>query len=188
MRRNPLLAAVFVAIALAILALTVVLPRGREVGRVEAQVERASARVADLRIQLGVLEATPPTDVAAEVAEVRRQVPSTAALPDLLHALTEAAETAGVTFRGVSVSPGTASATAAVSAIPISIAAVGAYFDLARFVFELEHLDRLLRVSAVSLAPGEAGGLTLSVTAEAYTTDVSLGPGTDPAPGAEVGA
>ena len=66
--------------------------------------------------------------------------------------------------------------------------AEGAYFDLARFVFELEHLDRLSRVSGISVSPTGQKGLTLSVTAEVYTTDQSTGPGSVPDPGVEVGA
>lgn len=188
MRRNPVLAAAIVALGLLVFAFTVVVPRGREVGEVEAQVAAEDARVADLRTQLAVLEATPPTDVAAAVSAVREQVPSTAALPDLLRSLTGAAERAGVEFSGVTMTPGGPAPSASVSTIPLAITVNGGYFELARFLFELEHLDRLNRVSGISLSGAGEGGLSMSVTAEVYTTDTSFGPGADPAPGVEVGA
>lgn len=188
MSRNPVFAAIAVAFALVAFAFTFVLPKGREVGEVEAKVAAEDARVAELRTQLAVLEATPPTDVAAAVAAVRAQIPATAALPGLIRSLTGAAERAGVSFSGVTLTPGGPAPSASVSTIPLTITVSGGYFDLARFLFEIEHLDRLTRVSAISLSAGGEGGLSMSVTAEVYTTDMSLGPGADPAPGAEVGA
>lgn len=187
MRRNPLFAAVGVALGLVLFAVIVVLPRGREVGVVRDEVAGADARVAALDLQLAELEATPPADVADRAAALRAQIPSTAGLEKLLGALTDAADRSGVSFGGVTLSAGAPTDASGVTAIPVSLTASGQYFDLARFLFELEHLERLVRVSGFTLAAGD-GGLTMSVTGNVYTTDPSVGPGTDPAPGAAVGS
>lgn len=187
MSRNPILAAVAVALGLAVFAFGIVLPKGREVGEVEAKVATEDARVAELRTQLAVLEATPPTDVARAVSAVRAQVPSTADLPALIRSLTGAAERSGVDFSGFTVTPGGPAPSASVSTIPLAITVSGGYFELARFLFELEHLERLAYVRTISVSPGD-GGLVLSLAVDVYTTDTSAGPGSDPAPGPEVGA
>lgn len=188
MRRNPVLAAVVVALGLLLFASVIVFPRGREVGEVESKLSAADAELTELKTQLAILQSTPPTDVAAEVASVRQQIPSSAAIPDLLRSLRGAAEVAKVSLGGVTLSPGGPAANSSVFALPLAITVSGGYFELARFLFELEHLDRLIRVSNISVSGGGDGGLSLSVTAEAYTTDGSVGPGADPAPGPEVGA
>lgn len=187
MSRSPLLAAAAVALGVLVFAFTIVVPRGREVAAVEARVADEDARVVELRTQLAILEATPSTDVAAALASVRAQVPSTAALSDLIRLLSGAAVRSGVGLLSVTLTPGGQATSASVSTIPLAITVAGGYFDLARFLFELEHLDRLTRVSAFSLSDG-GEELSMSVTAEVYTTDASFGPGADPAPGAEVGA
>lgn len=188
MRRNPFIAGAIVAVTLVAFAVSIVLPRGREVALVEQQVVSADARNSELASQLAVLKSTPSTDVATEVAAVRRQIPSTPALPELLRSLTDASRAAGVALGSVTFGVGSAASVTSVSVLPVTISATGGYFDLARFVFELEHLDRLAKVASISILEGEAGALALTVTAEVYTTDPSFGPGSDPAPGSEVGA
>ena len=186
-RRNPLAVGAIIVVALAILAFVVVLPRGREVARIETQITEAEAKVGELNAQLATLRGVNAASLAAEIALIRSQIPSTAALPDLLALLTAAAERAGVTLGGISIGGASTSTAASVSVIPVSLTADGGYFALARFVFELEHLDRLSRVSGISIAPTGERGLTLSLTAEVYTTDPSTGPGSAPEPGLEVG-
>lgn len=188
MRRNPLAAGAVVALALAAFAFLVVFPRGREVARIDARIAKAETRVAELESQLVVLQGVDAAELAAQISAIREELPATAALPELLQSLTAAAVRADVTLGGLSVGGVTTSTAASVSVIPVTMTAEGAYFDLARFVFELEHLDRLCRVSGISIAPTGERGLTLSLSAEFYTTDPSAGPGSAPEPGPEVGA
>lgn len=49
---------------------------------------------------------------------------------------------------------GAAATAGALMAIPITINAVGDYFDIAHFLVELEELPRALRISGLTLAPG----------------------------------
>lgn len=188
MRRNPIAVGAAVTLALLFVAFAVVLPRGREVTSIEGQISEAEAQVDALNTQLTAIQGVNAAALAAEIAAIRSEVPASAALPDLLMSLTAAAEAAGVTIVSVSIGGASLSPAASVSAIPVSISADGGYFALARFVFEIEHLDRLSRVSGISLSPSGERGLTLALTAEVFTTDQSVGPGSAPEPGVEVGA
>jgi Tfp pilus assembly protein PilO len=50
--------------------------------------------------------------------------------------------------------PAAGATAGALMAIPITITAVGDYFDVAQFVRELEELPRAMRISGLTLAPG----------------------------------
>lgn len=188
MRRNPLVAGAVTLLGLLALAFGLVLPRGSEVALTEGRLARAESALAESNLRLVELRAIDPADISADLQEVRAQVPASSALPELLRSLSDAADRAGVSLGAITLGAGSASAAASVSAISITTSASGGYFPLARFLFELEHLDRLVRVSSFALAAGGAEGLTVSITAEVYTTDPAVGPGADPAPGAEVGS
>ena len=75
-----------------------------------------------------------------------------------------------------------------VTAIPITMSLTGTYFALDEYLFQLETLPRAAKVISVTLAPAGTGAttvsgtLTMQVTMELYTTDISAGPGSDPGP------
>lgn len=189
MTRNPLVSALLVAVAVLAFLFAFLLPKGAEVGEVESRIAAEEQALFARQSELATLQALDPAALAAELQRYRVAVPSTAELPRLLRDLTVAAATAGVRLITVTpANPQPAAATAA-SAITLSLNAQGSYFELSEFIFELEHLERLGKISTISLSPGGEGtDLALQVTTEVYTTDVSSGPATDPAPGPEVGA
>jgi type IV pilus assembly protein PilO len=110
----------------------------------------------------------------AKLAAVAARIPDNPALPALIRALTTAAKSTGVEL--VSVTPGAPAAAAAgpaagtvtsgkparaasssagqLTAIPINLNVVGGYFQVEQFVGKLETLQRSMRVSALTVAPG----------------------------------
>lgn len=188
MRRNPLIAAIAVVLGLAVLAFGIVFPRGREVTRIRSEVADAEAGLAGVEAQLASLESVDAAAVARDLGVIREQIPSSAALPDLLRVLDRAAAIADVSLTSIGVGAGAASSAASVSVISLTLSAQGGYFALARFLFELEHLGRLSVVRSVSLSPSGERGLTASISADVFTTDPSVGPGSGAEGGPEVGA
>lgn len=167
--------------------LFVLAPRGSEIEALKGEILSAGADLDSLDAQLATLQGIDPQALQAELAGYRTQIPPTADERGIIQALLDASRTAGVSFDGLQFNNGGASSLGPVSVINVSFNANGAYFDLARFLFELEHLDRLAYVRTMSVSPGQAG-LTLALSVDMFTTDTSVGPGSDPAPGAEVGA
>jgi type IV pilus assembly protein PilO len=133
---------------------------------------------AQLQTQLQVLKAQAkalPKQQAA-LAAVAAKIPDNPALPALVRSLTAAATSAGVEL--VSVTPGTPSVPAAAAApaapavpgkpaaaaasssagllsqIPVTLNVVGGYFQVEQFVSNLEGLQRSMRVSGLTVAPG----------------------------------
>lgn len=190
MNRNPLVAGAATLLGLALFAFLVVLPRGAEVGEVQAQIDDAEATLTELQASLAELQAFQASgNATSDLAEIRSLLPPTADLAELLRLLQSAADASGVTLQSVTPGIPTPASAGSASTIPLGISATGEYFALARFAFAVENLPRLARVNAISIASdGEGKSLALQLTAEVYTTDLSAGPGSDPAGGAEVGA
>lgn len=185
--RSPIVVGLVVALGLALFAFIVVLPRGGALEQRRARLAEVQAELTSLEADVAELQALEAQGIATDgLEEARTSIPSTAQLSEFFGSLREAAATSEVAL--VSIGPGTATLAPAgsLSSIPVSISVEGEYFALARFLFELEHLERLVRISGVSVASG-AGVLSMQVSAEIYTTDGSVGPGSDPGPGTEIG-
>jgi Tfp pilus assembly protein PilO len=73
---------------------------------------------------------------------------------------------------------------AGVSVIPTVITVNGSYFAVDEYLFRLESLPRISKVTQIGLVPGPTGypQLALTLTVNFYTTDVSAGPGSEPGP------
>lgn len=171
-RQTAVVTGAVVVVGVLAVALLLVLPRGGDLARIRQEQAAARADVASLEAELEQLQSLQASGTLdEEVAAAERRIPSVANLPEFLAALDEAALRAGVVLTAVA--PGEPAATTAgtVSEIPVSVSAVGGYFPLVRFVFELEHLSRLLRIDGVAVgSPVQGQGLELSVTAVAFTT------------------
>lgn len=189
MRRNPIVVGLAIILGLGLFMLFVVLPRGAEATSIKEQIASEQDRLAAAQADVAALKAAQQQGTAAEdLAGIRKAIPSTPDLPNLLAALEAAAADAGVGLGGVSPGIPTASAAGSASVIPLSISVSGDYFALARFIFDLENQERLAKINSISISGGADGPLAMQVAAEVYTTDLSAGPGSDPAPGPEVGA
>jgi Tfp pilus assembly protein PilO len=66
-----------------------------------------------------------------------------------------------------------------ISVIPVSITVEGTYFAVDEYLFRLESLPRISKVTSITLGLGSGGypQLSLAFTVNFYTTDVSAGPG-----------
>lgn len=190
MRRNPLVFGIAVILGLLLFALFVVAPRGGEVDAIRDEIDAAQQQLASLQSDVAALEAAQEAGTAsADLGSIRKALPTTPELPELFAALQAAASTANVGLSAIAPGVPSASAAGSASVIPLSLTVSGDYFALARFLYELETQPRITRVSAVAISGGgDTGALAMQVTAEVYTTDLNAGPGSDPAPGAEVGA
>jgi Tfp pilus assembly protein PilO len=193
-RRAPIIAGA-ASILVAVLAiLLLVLPKMGEVSQTEEELQAAQDDETSLDAQLGVLQEAqaqaPETE--AEIARIEDEVPPTADLPALFRLLQGAADQAAVDF--FSFTPGSPApdATGSYSTISSAISVTGSYFALDQYLFLLETLPRAAKVTTISVTPSSSGAeeatatstgaLSLSLTVDFYTTDVSAGPGSIPGP------
>src|SRR5206468_1860300 len=108
------------------------------------------------------------------LAKLQSEVPETVQLPTVIRLLNATAEKSAVDFISVSPSTPSLSVTGNVSTLTTQIQVNGSYFAVDEFLFRLESLIRVAKVTQISLAPqGEnQGSLQANLTAEFYTTDL----------------
>ena len=116
------------------------------------------------------------------LAEIATQIPDNPQLPALIRQLSAAAHKSGVSLDSLAPStptPVTAAApagatAAALSQIPVVISVTGSYFNIERFQHMLEHLDRALKTTGLTIAPntgdtatsGDAGAAPNALTGQ----------------------
>lgn len=172
--------ALTVLAALAIMAagwMLLVAPKRGEAADLQEQVAlQVSANAAtETRLEILKAKAKELPKKQAELAKVAAKIPGGPALPNLIRELNRASAEAGVEF--VSVTPGApaplvaappagaaaaapaapaAGPAGALTAIPVNINVVGDFYDVEHFLAELEDLTRALRVTNVTMAPGQS--------------------------------
>ncbi len=161
-------------------------PKRAEAADLREQAEGQLTSNDSTRAQIQVLKAKSKDlpKKQAELAKVAARIPDNPSLPSLVRALTAASTSAGVEF--VSVAPGApvpvlAAAPAAAPApstdgsaappaapapaggaagtlasIPLTLNVVGDYFEIEQFVANLEALPRALRLTNLSVTPGDS--------------------------------
>jgi len=187
-RQGPIIAAA-VSVVLVILAVFfLLLPKMNEVKKVKDDVAEAQATEQSLRSQLSQLQELRENapKMNKQIGKFETQVPPTADLPGLLRLLRGAADASAVDFFSVSPGAPTLNASGAFSVISTGINITGSYFSLEDFLFRLEKLPRVGKITSISISPqqSETGpqSLAMQITVEYYTSDTSAGPGSEPGP------
>jgi Tfp pilus assembly protein PilO len=201
-RRGPLLIGIGSVVLVALAVFFLVLPKSSKIAETNDAIATAEQQEQSLRVQLQALQeaqaAAPQTK--REIDKVETLVPSTADLPALIRMLREASDRAAVDLFQFSPGTPTVDPSGQFSTISTSVNVTGTYFSLDEFLYRLEALPRAAKVTNVSIsAGGESGGtdtstgttttaigggsqLTLQLTVEFYTSDLSAGPGSAPGP------
>jgi Tfp pilus assembly protein PilO len=182
--RTPLIVGVVGAILVLAIVAALILPKASQVRTTNGKLAKASAAELGLEVRLEALKGAQKEAPAnrRRLAKLQSEVPETVQLPSVIRLLNATAEDSAVDFISVSPSTPALSLTGNVSTLSTQIQVNGSYFAVDEFLFRLESLLRVAKVTQISLAPqGEhPGTLQASLTAEFYTTDLSSGPGSDP--------
>lgn len=122
-------------------------------------------------------------DLQAQAPAMQRQldenehlIPKLADTSGLIRLLRLIADKTGVDFSVLSQSDPSTGDTGSFSTIQIQVSIVGRLDQVGQFLWEVENLDRAVKIVSLSMQPKE-GVLTVSISAETYTTDVNSGPG-----------
>jgi Tfp pilus assembly protein PilO len=187
--RKPAIIAGLVGLALILgMVVGLISPKASQVRKKQKEVQTAQQHEGALRTQLEQLQAAAkdaPKD-RKRLAVLQRQIPPTADLPTIIRLLNSTADRSGVDF--MTVAPGNPSPTGPLSVIPVQITIQGGFFAIDQYLYLLEHLSRVSKVSTLTVGAGGTGlpDLNVTLTANFFTTDVSAGPGS--APGGQQGA
>jgi Tfp pilus assembly protein PilO len=189
-QRAPLFAIIGAVVLAVLLVVFVVLPEMGKVSKAKEDLAASQAKEQTLTVQRNALEDTKAN--ASEnrkiIQQVHHQIPPTADEGGLLQLINGAALDSGLDLTTVSPSTPTFDQNTGLSTIVLQVSAVGTYSDVTAFSYRIETLPRAAKITALSLSPGAtttAGtspSLTMTATIEAYTSDASAGPGSEPGP------
>lgn len=183
MNKKPaLIAALVGAVLSVVLVVGLITPKAGQVKAKQKDIEKAQLQQSSLQTELQQLQAAAkdaPKD-RKRLSVLKAQIPPVADLPGLIRQLNTSADRAGVDF--LSITPGQPSAAGIYSVIPVNVTVVGGFFSVDQYLYILETLPRVSKVTAVAIAPGPNGApqLSMNITANFFTTDTSAGPGSVP--------
>jgi Tfp pilus assembly protein PilO len=181
-RRAPIIAAV-ASVALSVLLLFfLVLPKRHQVSAAKEQLQEAQNQEATLVSQRNALlsdkEAAPIAK--STIAKVQQQIPPTLDESGVINLLQSSLNKSTVSW--LTATFGTPASSGNFSIVPVSLSIGGTYFQLAEFMYQIETFPRAAKVTSISVTASEEAFpmLSMQVTLELYTSDVSAGPGSEP--------
>jgi type IV pilus assembly protein PilO len=193
-RRAPILVGVGAVLVVALAVFLLVLPKSADINKASQDLATAQQQEQSLRVQLAALQEAQQEapQTKREIQKVENQVPPTADLPGLIRLLREAADRSAVDLFQFSPGVPALATLGTFSTIPTSVTVTGTYFSLDEFLYRLESLPRAAKVTTVQVSPSgaetttssgtTATQLSLQLTVEFYTSDLSAGPGSVPGP------
>lgn len=164
--------AAVVALLLAAGWFLLVSPQRSDAAKLQQQAAATQTANAALEVQIQTLKAQQKQlpKMQAQLAEVRTEIPETPALPSLIRSLSDAAKAAGVHME--SLAPANPAINGGqLSSQDVAIKVSGGYFEIQRFLNNLERMDRVILVT----------GLGIEEDAETTTTDGTTSTSTDTA-------
>jgi Tfp pilus assembly protein PilO len=194
-RRGPIVAAALGVVMVVLLGVGLILPKMGQVKSTKAQVATEQAKTQTLQVQLASLEALAKqaTKIRAQLAKLNERVPVSADLPGLIRDLNAAASKSAVDFMSVTPGVPAPATTPQVSMIPLQVTVTGGFFSAEEFLYQLETLPRTAKVSSVAItvsapanststttSPSAPQTISLVITANFFTDDLSSGPGSQP--------
>ena len=188
--KAPIIAAVGVVLFCIVLVLVLVLPKVGQVSSAQDELAVAQAQQQTLESQkaaLEDLEARAPENRAL-IDQVGRLIPPTADESGLLLLLNNAAMDSGLDLTTITPTPPALNTAGDLSVIAVSMQVTGTYDDMTQFAYAIETLPRAAQITTMALSPTnelDISGqqlLTAAIQLNAYTTDLSAGPGSSPGP------
>jgi Tfp pilus assembly protein PilO len=181
--RKPAIIAGLVGLVLILgMLVGLISPKASQVRKKQTEVESAQQQQGTLQTQLEQLQAAAkdaPKD-RKRLAVLQRQIPPSADLPGIIRLLNNTADKSGVDF--MTITPSQPTPAGPISLVPVQVSIEGGFFAVDQYLYLLEHLSRVSKVTAVAVSAGTGGlpNLQVSVTANFFTTDINAGPGAIP--------
>jgi Tfp pilus assembly protein PilO len=170
MRQWTILTALGVVGVLAAGWFLMVSPQSSHAKQLRTQATSVEDATRGLQTQISQLkeQAKGQTAQQKRLMDIATQIPDNPQLPALIRQLSAAAHKSGVSLDSMAPSTpapvavaastaGGAGAGVPLSSIPVVISVTGSYFNIESFVRALEHLDRALKTTGLTVAPNSGG-------------------------------
>lgn len=186
-KRAPIFAAIGVVVVVLLVFLLLVNPKRSAVNQAQSDYNAAQTKQTQLEAQLDQLQALKQQaqETRRQLQKFATQIPPTADEPGLIRLMQLAADRAGVDLTVNAF--GNPTPQGNLNAITVDLTVEGQFLQVYQYLYQLETLPRVLRVSHVTITPGQYPLLTVAVSGSTYTTDASAGPGSEVGPQESVG-
>jgi Tfp pilus assembly protein PilO len=189
-QRAPLFAIVGAVVIAVLLVFFLVLPEMGKVSKAKEELASAQQQEQTLTVQRNALEDTKANAPENHriIKQAHQQIPPLADEGGLFLLINQAGLDSGFPIVNINPSTPTFDDATGLSTIVLQVSAVGTYSDITAFTYRIETLPRAAKITALSLSPsgtasaGVSPELTMTATIEAYTSDASAGPGSEPGP------
>lgn len=138
-----------------------------EISAIQEQEEQEFNALNATIIRLKSIKQRAP-EIEARLAELGKSIPETAEVPSLLVDVQDIANQADIDF--LSIKPSSLIEQDSYALLPFEITIDGYFYDLVDFLYRLEKLPRMLKVTKILINEGEAGlpNISVSITANAF--------------------
>ena len=159
-------------------------PRQEAIQAAQQRTEAADAQSATLEAEIRRLQQAQRDEPLKQArrAQLQSAAPDDAALGQFILDVNAAANASGIDFMTISQTPPTPSEGGGLSVITLNFSIAGGYFQILDFMNRLTDMQRLVVIDTVSLSPGEAGRLSVSLGTRMFTTATGISPPTTAAP------
>jgi type IV pilus assembly protein PilO len=171
LQRN-ILGGALVFVALSAMVYFAYLPRARQVDSLKADLAQLGSEVAIYQAKVKKLDELLRENkrLQHQLAEQRRQLPEGHEVAELLKQVSDAGVGAGLVFRLWRPGAPVANPSGLYQELPVQVEVAGGYHQLGVFFERVAHLDRIVNITDLRLAPGQGGALTTQLTAKAFAT------------------
>lgn len=187
--RTPLMVGGIGALLVLVLVVALILPKAGQIRTRQGDLSKAKGDENGLLVQLDELRGAAHEAKKNEAAlkKLQTEVPEVSDLPGLIRQINGAADDAAVNFMSIAPAQPALVTDGKSSAISTDVRVMGTFFSVDEFLFRLETIPRVSRVTDLSMTSGEDGLIDVSFTALFFTTDLAAGPGSDPGPSTSSG-
>jgi len=159
---------VFLALALTVYFVHV--PKVQRIGALQGELAQLGGEVSIYQAKVKRLD-----ELVAEndrlqhlLAEQRRQLPEQHEVADLLEQVSDAGARSGLVFRLWRPGPAVPHESGLYQSLPVQVEVGGGYHQLGVFFEKVAHLDRIVNIGTLKMAPDKGGDLTTQFTATAF--------------------
>jgi len=183
-RRLPLFVGIGVLVLTVLVFMFLYSPKKQAVDKARSDVAAAQAQQGQLEVHLAELLAVKQQaqETNVQLQRIATQIPPTEDMPGLIRQLKLASDKVGVDLTAQANGSPAPAVSGTYSTLSIGVTVSGNFFQIVDFLNQLETLPRLMKVNTVAVESSGWPILALSASVEAYTTDISAGPGSAPGP------
>ncbi len=181
-RRAPIIAGAAALVVVLLVLVLLVLPKRSQISSAQGDLNKAKQDTATLQqqiAQLKVIQSKAP-QIQQQMQNFANRIPPVIDNQGYIRLMQLLGQRTGADLLSLSLGNPAPASTGSFDVMTVSITATGDLTQVASLLFRLQNLPRVTKITSMSISPTSYPTLTVSISAETYTTDLQSGPGSQP--------